>query len=94
MTPQITVQRNWFVDAATARCHGCGRSRTVRHQDQVEAFVREHAKCHHPAQHEAGSWRLGDYVAHLTHAAGIPQCEACRKRQEWLNRFAVPWRRG
>lgn len=28
---------------------------------------------------------LGDAIARMTHALGIRQCEACKRRQEWLN---------
>lgn len=29
--------------------------------------------------------RLGDGVKAITEAVGIPQCDACKQRQEWLN---------
>lgn len=90
---QITVARNWLTPGATVRCLGCGQSLSVTHQDHIEGFALEHARCHHPAQHGPGQWRLGDYVAHLTHLAGIKQCEQCKKRQAALNRFRVPWGR-
>jgi hypothetical protein len=31
--------------------------------------------------------KLGDAIKSLTDAAGIPQCAACKKRQERLNRL-------
>lgn len=29
--------------------------------------------------------RLGDAVKRATDAMGIPQCEECKRRQQWLN---------
>lgn len=35
--------------------------------------------------------RLGDLLACLTHCLGIRQCEECKKRQEYANRFRLPF---
>lgn len=31
---------------------------------------------------------LGDVAARITQALGIPQCQPCKQRQEWLNQHA------
>ena len=28
---------------------------------------------------------LGDIIKRLTDAVGVPQCEGCKQRQQWLN---------
>ena len=41
-----------------------------------------------PGQQRTGkSLGLGDTVARLTHALGIPHCCGCEKRRQWLNRI-------
>lgn len=44
------------------------------------------------AAERAVRWKgLGDVVASMTKAVGIPQCGGCKQRQETLNR-AVPFK--
>jgi hypothetical protein len=65
------------------RCPRCGL--TVTTADPPE---RIHAECSNPP-----SRGLGDTVAKVTKAIGIPPCGGCKQRQEWLNKrfpYKVP----
>jgi hypothetical protein len=38
-----------------------------------------------PGSARAAGYLLGDFVADLAKAVGVPPCNSCTKRQEWLN---------
>lgn len=69
------------------------RTRVIAQWRELEAVARkagnkileEHARKHAELL-EDPPVKLGDAVATLTHALGIPQCDDCKKRQAAMNR--------
>lgn len=51
-------------------------------------IMEAHAR-HHAELLEDPPVKLGDRVATLTHALGIPQCDGCKRRQAAMNRIDI-----
>lgn len=78
------------------RCYSCGR--VVRHPNEDPATIkatcgaavtiepRLSAKESKALFGESDQTLIGDKLAALFEAVGIPECGGCKKRKEWLNR--------
>ena len=102
----IPERNKWLHSCKVCQFEMCSRhedSSRVRGQCQVGSkSEREHylmsklddeARVQVAQQAEASGILLGDMIAEMTKAVGVPPCGGCEKRREWLNRLHA-WLRG
>ena len=85
--------RSRYRDPASLHTSCPVKARPEYQQGVVLAELPADTRDEFTAQATARGMLLGDYIAAMTKAIGIPTCGGCEKRRQWLNRVHA-WLRG